>query len=161
MLLLGGEGTGKTTQILSLAREFPEIRLIFADGHNAGECASILPKLAGQPLKFILLLDDIDFESESFRLFKSRVMAGRAVPDNVLLSAAARAGGSSLFPLRIEFPHPPFKAFIELVQQMLMREGHAIDYDTVQNACIDYKASANEELSFNTAKRVMHALLEG
>jgi predicted AAA+ superfamily ATPase len=159
MLLLGGEGTGKTTQILSLAREFPEIRLIFADGQSAGECASIIGELAGQPLKFILFLDDVDFESQGFRLLKSGVMAGRAIPDNVLLCGAARTGESSLFPLRVEFPHPPFKAFIELVQQMLMREGHAIDYDTVQNACIDYKAAVNEELSFNTAKRVMHALL--
>ncbi|OQB24972.1 MAG: hypothetical protein BWY11_00738 [Firmicutes bacterium ADurb.Bin182] len=161
MLLTGGEGTGKTTQILSLAHEFPQMRLVFVDSRSAGECSELWRMLKGQPHKFIVLVDDIDFEQDSFKLFKAGVMAGRSIPGNVLLCATARCGESSLFPLRVHFTYPPLKTFIELVQQLLKREGYDVDYDTVQNACIDYKAAANEELSFNAAKRVMHTILGG
>ena len=57
VLLYGGAGTGKTAYVLSLLHEFPAARLILADPGDPTALTRLLQTLAGQPLRFLVLLD--------------------------------------------------------------------------------------------------------
>lgn len=141
MLLTGGPGTGKTTQIFSLCRELPELRLICCPPGTYGALLEVIPKLMAQPLMFAVFLDDFDSSCALWPQVKHAIAPTGVQPDNLLLIAAAQSADSSFFPLHVQLPPPQLKDFIELVQGMLLREGREINFDSIQNACIDYAAA--------------------
>jgi hypothetical protein len=165
MLITGGPGAGKTTQVFSLARELPELRLISCPPGRMRELAGVLPALSRQPLKFLLFLDEFDPADPAWPQLRAALSPGGAQPRNLLLAAAARKAEEAFFPLRIHLPPPQLKEFIELVQIMLVREGRDVDFDSIQNACIDYAAAAGvnggSPLSFRSAGLIAEGLLSG
>lgn len=162
-LLTGGAGAGKTTQIFSLARELPELRLVYCPpGHLSG-LARVLPQLLKQPLKFLMFLDEFDSQDAAWPKLRAALSLTLLSESNILVCAAARKAEDVFFPLRINLPPPQLKEFIELVQFTLLREGKDVDVDSIQNACIDYAAAAGvnggSPLSFRSAAAIAQELL--
>lgn len=157
MLLTGGAGSGKTTGVISLAQELPEVRLILADGRRTDGLCGLCELLRRQPLRFLLLIDDAVLESKAFAALRSGIAGGGIGGANIMCVVTAREGDDSLFTRKLEFREPTFKEFVELAQRILAAEGIEVDYDEVQDACIDYKA-AEKNLSFTAAVRVAQTL---
>ncbi len=162
-LLTGGAGAGKTTQIFSLARELPELRLVYCPPGHLGGLARALPQLLKQPLKFLLFLDEFDSQDAAWPKLRAALSLALLTEVNLLVCAAARKAEDAFFPLRISLPPPQLKEFIELVQFTLLREGKDVDVDSIQNACIDYAAAAGvnggSPLSFRSAAAIAQELL--
>lgn len=161
ILLTGGPGTGKTTLVLSLVRELPAVRFVMVDAKNAEHLKRVSRELLGQPLRFLLYVDHADLSSPEFHKLRADLQCGRVGGENQLLCVSAREGDDSLFQRRIHLDVPPLKAFVEFVRNLLLKQhGVPLDYDRVQNACIDYKIAHREELSFTAAERIAAMLLD-
>lgn len=167
ILLVGGPGTGKTSQVFSLCRELPDLRLITCAPTAYAALAAAIPRLMAQPLQFVLFLDDFAPTHPHWPLLKAAVSPAGMQPPNLLLIAAAQETESAFFALRVMLPPPQLKEFIELVRLLLLREGRELDFDSIQNACIDYAAmfgSAGKgasPLSFRSAQIIADGLAEG
>lgn len=68
-LLWGSRGTGKSSLVKALLREYAALglRLIEVDAGHLAELPDILELLAGRPEKFILYCDDLSFEADDAR----------------------------------------------------------------------------------------------
>lgn len=153
-LLYGGAGTGKTAYVLSLLHEFPAARLILADPGEPAALTRLLQTLAGQPHRFLVLLDHMDPAAPSAQTLCSSLCGGRLLPDNVRLYATARQNTPAhpLFPLALFFPYPSLSAFARLVAEILEAEGIAGDPQAIHQACVDHQVDVRERLCFTGAK---------
>lgn len=160
LVLTGASGTGKTTQVLSLPYELPEVRLIAVDGSACTTLAPLFERLRAQPLRFLVLLDGMDFSSPYAASFLASLLALRAQPENVLLYATAysAAGGEGAFPAEIEFPYPQLKEFVDLVSELLEQDNVRAPYEAVRNACIDHQVDAHDRLTYAAAVCVAEAV---
>ncbi len=153
MLLYGGSGVGKTAQVLSLLHELPEVRLIVVSEATLRDAAGILPLLKSQPLRFVLLLDDINPDGKELRAFSSALCAQRELPENVLLCATARGSvQSGLFSLALNFPYPSLQEFTGLVVELLEADGVYADRTVLHNAGIDHQVDVQNKLTFSGAR---------
>lgn len=150
MLLWGGMGTGKTAQAASLLQELPEVRLIIARECEAAHIPGLLRRLSGQPLKFILLLDDIAADGECIRRVSSATAGFRATPRNVLIYATSREEGGPL-PGRIPFRYPALKEFTGMISEFLEAAGKYSDPQAIHNAALDHQVDARERLTVTGA----------
>ena len=152
LLILGAEGMGKTTMLFSAADELPELRFVYVpECRSFTELAPLLDILGGQPLKFMLALDDPEL----------RGFALRAIPANVLLTVAATgadkvAGG--VFTKRIMLPQLRLDSFADIVQRLLDAEGADLPREVVRSACVDHQVDSKGELTVCAAVAVANAL---
>lgn len=160
LVLTGPSGTGKTTQVLSLPYELPEVRFIAVDANTCLSLTPLFERLRLQPLRFLVLLDNMDFQSPASASILASLLALRAQPENVLLYATSYSGlgGESAFPVEIVFPYPQLKEFVMLVTEILEQDNVRAPYDVVRNACIDYQVDAHDRLTCSAAMRVAEAV---
>lgn len=145
-LLSGGMGTGKTAQAASLLQELPEVRMIIAPEGEIRHVPSLINRLSGQPLKFILLLDDIAADGDGIRLLSSVTAGFRAMPPNILIYATSRSEGGPL-PGRIAFRYPALKEFTGMISELLEAAGKYPDAQAIHNAALDHQVDARERLT--------------
>ena len=143
-------GTGKTAQAVSLLQELPEVRLIIVTEGQTAHIPGLLQRLSGQPLKFILLLDDIAAGGDGIRLISSVTAGFRAIPPNILIYATSREEGGPL-PGRITFRYPALKEFTGMISEFLEAEGKYPDAQAIHNAALDYQVDARERLTVTGA----------
>ncbi len=160
LLLTGEGGVGKTAHVVSLLHELPEVRLLLCSPGDLDTLTDLLPILSRQPLKFILLLDDIDPEGEELRLFASRTLGFAALPSNVLLYGTSRRAGPGSFDGALSFPYPDLNRFSTLIGELLENDGFIVDRRTVHNAAVDHQVDAREKLTFRGARAVAERLKE-
>lgn len=161
VLLAGPAGTGKTALVLSLVEELPELRLVLIPHGMAFDADALLAALGAQPLRFLLLLDDVDFASPAVRALLAR-RAALAFPANVLpvaTSRTAESGGSIVKTLR--FAYPKIAEFAEMVEALLAQRGVAASHSAVRNACVDYQVDARDCLSVTAAVQLAEELAIG
>ena len=158
MLLTGEGGVGKTAHVVSLLHELPEVRMVLCSKGDLEALGNILPKLAAQPLKFILLLDDIDPECDEMRLFASRTLGFAAMPDNVLMYGTSREPGPGPYWTSLAFPYPNLNQFANMICELLENDGIPMDRRTVHNAAVDHQVDAREKLTFRGAMAVAEKL---
>lgn len=152
MLIVGDNGRGKTTQILSLTNELPAARLIITDAQGAYELFTTAADILDQPLKFIILLDDVDMTSEPFRRLRTLVTA--SAPTNALICATARSGDDGMFLMRIKLSAPDMSTFVALIKNLLLREGVTVSTERIQDVCLDQRLQTGEQLTYSNAQRV-------
>ncbi len=141
------------------------IELDKSDIMTLGEIVAFVPK-AG--LKFIVFIDDLSFDNEAseYREFK-RILEGSLYrqPDNLLIYATSnrrhllkeywheRAGEdvnvresrdeklslSSRFGLTVAFLSPDQEGFLDIVYDVAVRRGLAIDRETLKNAALQWE----------------------
>lgn len=158
ILLTGDSGVGKTAHVASLINELPELRFIVAGERDMDKLPEIIDAIKDQPLKFLLLLDDIDVNGDDFRLFASRMMGFRAAPDNLLIYATARKGYSGAFAHTLYFPYPKPQQFETLIAELLESEGVSATAQEIHNAAVDYQVDARDKLTFTGAMAVAQRL---
>ncbi len=150
LFIHGEPGLGKTSLVLAMADALPA-RLIAA---RAGEFAALRPLLleaARQPMRFIVLVDDVQALPEALLSY-----AAFEQSENVWLVATGRAPVD--FPARLMLEPPPLKAFIQRVMELARGKGAELDYDQVQDACIDWKVDGGE-LTASAALKVLGKLI--
>ena len=93
-LLWGARGTGKSSMVRALLREYAEdgLRLVEIERDHLADLPQVLGLLADQPQRFILFCDDLSFDAgeADYRVLKS-VFDGslEQAPDNVLIYATS------------------------------------------------------------------------
>lgn len=158
-LLSGGMGTGKTAQAVSLLQELPEVRMIIVPEGEMKHIPGLIKRLSGQPLKFILLLDDIAADGEGIRLVSSATACFRAMPPNILIYATSRNEGGPL-PGRIAFRYPALKEFTGMISEFLEAAGKYPDAQAIHNAALDYQVDARERLTVTGALMIAEEIQE-
>ncbi|MGF1528894.1 MAG: ATP-binding protein [Candidatus Competibacterales bacterium] len=93
-LLWGARGTGKSSLIKALLREFATdgLRLIEVDKDDLMDLATIAQVVRERPERFILYCDDLSFEADDSRYKALKAILDgslSAAPDNVLLYASS------------------------------------------------------------------------
>lgn len=63
VLLYGDRGTGKSCTVKAVVNEYPELRIVLVPKGSVMKLYELCNKLSTNPLKFILFLDDMTFES--------------------------------------------------------------------------------------------------
>jgi len=160
LLLTGEAGVGKTAHVVSLLHELPEVRMVLCSRGDLDALNHLLPRLSEQPLKFILLLDDMDPDGEELRLFCSRTLGFAALPDNVLLYGTSRNAGPGPFCGTLEFAYPDLNRFTVLISELLENDGAYIDRRSIHNAAVDHQVDVREKLTFRGARAVADRLKE-
>lgn len=93
-LLWGSRGTGKSSVVKALLKEFaPEgLRMVEVDKHDLIDLADVVEQLYDRPERFVLFCDDLSFEADdaSYKALKA-VLDGsvNAPPENVLIYATS------------------------------------------------------------------------
>jgi len=157
LLLSGKYGMGKTTHVLSLIQELPEVRLVLASMSTLDACTKTLDALCAQPLRFVVFVDDADFSQPAWQRFAAGVHAAKLSGANLLVIAAAQSGRDGLLSLHIDLAEPDMKTFIDLVQDLARQMGAQPSFQDLQNACIDSKADG-EPLNYHTARHILERL---
>lgn len=191
VLLYGDAGTGKSSTIKAIVNEYASegLRLLEVKKNQLYFIPEIIEELAKNPLKFILFVDDLSFQSndENFAALKSILEGGTsAISNNICIYATSnrrhlvkedhqsRMGDeihlndtlqetmslSSRFGLTITFNRPEKQTYITIVDEMAKQ--HGIEMDTEQ---LHIKAEAfairNHGRSPRTAKQFIDLLKNG
>ena len=79
VLLYGDAGTGKSSAVKAIANEFaPEgLRLVEVKKNQLYQIPDLMDKLAANPLKFILFIDDLSFYRQRRQLCRAQGHSGR------------------------------------------------------------------------------------
>lgn len=150
ILITGADGMGKTTMLFSLAEELPELRFVYVpECRSVAELAPLFHMLSGQPLKFMVALDDAGIGG----------FAERMLPANVLLAAASKEMAGSGFKKRVRIPQLKIDGFIDCVQRVLDSRGADVPRETVRSACVDHQVDSKGELTVACAVSVANALM--
>ena len=93
-LLYGDAGTGKSSTVKAIANEYAKdgLRLVEVKKHQMKHLPDIIEELSGNPLKFIIFIDDLSFEGndDSFIALKNILEGGIAdTKANVLVYATS------------------------------------------------------------------------
>ena len=152
MLLYGAEGMGKTTMMLELTDELPRLRLIYVTG-GGKNISKLLCGLKNQPLKFMVLLDDLDPDS-------LKGICEPMIPSNVLLAACStRKQLESLFEVCVNLPNPQLNETVQLVSKLLKYQNTEFPYEMIRTACVDYQLDVKSEFNIISVFRIAEMLL--
>lgn len=152
MLVCGADGMGKTTMLFGLTDELPRLRLIYVTGGIGDKFDKLFSTLARQPLKFMVMIDDIDGMS-------LRGICEPLIPPNVLLAASARTPcAPSLFGLTVNLPQLRLNDFTAMVERLLAAKNIHLPSETIRNACVDYQVDTRCEFNISSAVNVSELL---
>lgn len=143
-LLYGADGMGKTSLLLSLMDELPELRLVILPP-SLENVHDIMLSLSKQPFRFLALIDDATMEAESYRRFKAASTFNRGY-SNLLLCATSSepAPDASLFSLQIHFPMPSFDEFCRVVYGLAANRIADISKQRALDACESHRQRSTD-----------------
>lgn len=153
MLLCGRQGSGKTTLMFELMDELPNLHTVFVPSCvKSSEILALLVELRAQPLKFMLLMDDLNPSSLSG-------ISEPMLPMNVLVAATSAVPVMpSFFEITAELPDMEMDEFIRAVMMLLEADGAYMPRETVRSACMDHRMETKCELNIASAVRVKELL---
>lgn len=152
MLLCGQQGMGKTTMMLELTDELPQLRLVYTLNGNLN-CIDLLAKLRYQPLKFMLLCDELREDT-------CETVTEPLLPMNVLLAACSKSPVlPSLFEVVVDLPVLQLNEFVRIVTALLAAENVDAAPEIIRSACVDYQVDTRCEFNVAAAVRVKELLL--
>ncbi len=113
-LLEGEGGVGKTLSLKALVREIDGLKLVLIQSDYLGQIREYAQKMAEQPWRTVLYLDDMTFDPRHYESFKVGTQGMKRFYDNVTVMASANP--SSLthlppevmrrWPIRIKYNRP-------------------------------------------------------
>ena len=152
MLLCGQQGMGKTTMMLELTDELPQLRLVYTLNGSLN-CIDLLAKLRCQPLKFMLLCDELREDT-------CETVTEPLMPMNVLLAACSKSPVlPSLFEVVVDLPVLQLNEFVRIVTALLAAENVDAAPEIIRSACVDYQVDTRCEFNVAAAVRVKELLL--
>lgn len=157
-LLCGDAGTGKSSTVKAIANDFftEGVRLIELRKDQLRYLPSVMAKISGNPLKFIIFIDDLSFNqnNDDFSMLKAALEgSASATADNAVIYATSnrrhivkesfgeRDGDdvhrndtlqetlslSERFGLTVLFSKPDKKLYLTIVRELAKRYGVAMD----------------------------------
>ena len=158
VLLCGDAGTGKSSTVKAIANEFftEGVRLIELRKDQLRYLPSVMAKISGNPLKFIIFIDDLSFNqnNDDFSMLKAALEgSASATADNAVIYATSnrrhivkesfgeRDGDdvhrndtlqetlslSERFGLTVLFSKPDKKLYLSIVRELAKRYGVRMD----------------------------------
>lgn len=157
VLLYGDRGTGKSATIKAILNEYEMLRMIQLSKNDVGELPELYRILRGNPLKFIISIDDLSFgeNDDRFGELKAALEGGlTARPENVLVYATTNrrkiiretesdreiSGADAIdesmsladrFGLFVTFGKASKEIFLDIVQQLAVDKGIDLDEKTL------------------------------
>ncbi|MGI6192112.1 MAG: DUF815 domain-containing protein [Christensenellales bacterium] len=160
-LLYGPGGMGKSSLILALAKELPEIRLMFMARRDFAACMNTLRMLQEQPFRFIAFFDDLSLSEREYRRLKSAVKAQLHSGNALIYATSANPPpDSSVFGLEIGFDMLNPDDFERHVREEIRRSGTLVDYATIADACSRWREQRGE-LTLRSGTRLAEAIVRG
>lgn len=186
VLLYGDRGTGKSTTVKALLGEYSSLRIVQVDKKDIACLPALYKTLMGNPLKFIIFIDDLSFSEndEGFGTLK-KVLEGSVCgrPSNILIYAttnrrhliketeSSRMGDnvhsadeidesmslSDRFGLFITFLAPNKETYLEIVRSIVLDRGIIIDTDKL-NRCAERFAIKRNGRSPRIARQFVDSL---
>ena len=153
LLIHGEAGLGKTSLVLAMAGALPARLIAVRAGEFDAGLAKLLREAARQPMKFIVLIDDVERAPDALLAYMAFEQS-----ENVWLVATGRESEAFPAPAKLMLEPPPLKAFIQRVMELARARGAELDYDHVQDACIDWKVDGGE-LTASAAIKVLGKLV--
>jgi len=164
-LLYGDAGTGKSSTVKAVANEFKDmgLRLIEVKKTQLYQLPDILGKLAGNPLKFIIFIDDLSFmnNDDNFTALKACLEGSVSVKSkNVVIYATSNrrhlvkeihsdrtgdelhvndalqetTGLAARFGLTVTFQKPGKDVYLQIVENIAAGYGIAVDDELLKGA---------------------------
>lgn len=153
MAIYGPDGNGKTSFVLSLAGELPELRVVIIKSFDRASFTKLLDRLSKQPLRFMILLDDMPDDA----LFG---VVSSMLPKNVLIAATMlHRPTSSLLSLEIELGYIAFGDFIALVADGLHHLNMDFDEQVLLPFCEAIEKRELAGLTLSSIKKAQAAIL--
>lgn len=162
VLLCGDAGTGKSSTVKAIANEFYSqgVRLIELRKDQLRYLPTVMAKISGNPLKFIIFIDDLSFNqnNDDFSMLKAALEgSASATADNAVIYATSnrrhivkesfgdREGDdvhvndtlqetlslSERFGLTVLFSKPDKKLYLTIVRELAKRNGITMDEKTL------------------------------
>ena len=157
LLILGDTGMGKTTMLFQLAEELPEMRFVYVSGENIADMPMLFQRLAAQPLKFMVAVDDAELNHISS-------ISVKLIPINVLLVAThtLQNNGTSIaggvFSKRIMLTIPRLDDYADITQRLLVAMGCDLPKERVRSACVDHQVDTKCTMTIASAVAVADSL---
>ena len=123
VLLYGDAGTGKSSSVKAIANEFaPEgLRLVEVKKNQLYQIPDLMDKLAANPLKFILFIDDLSFTANDDNFAALKAILEGSVGGRARNIAVYAMSLSARFGLTVTFQRPE-KARFETILEELARQ---------------------------------------
>lgn len=159
VLLYGADGMGKSSLVLSLTKELPELRLILLAQRDFASSMETLRSLLGQPFRIIAFMDDLALSEREYRRLKAALTV-RHGKSNALIYATSPTPpvDGSVFGLEIPFSMPDFHEFSTMVDDIVRRESPSASHEAVRSACVQWQGE-KEDFSIRAAKRIAQNVL--
>lgn len=169
VLLYGDRGTGKSSCVKALANEYAEVglRVIQLEKNKLKHLSGLMQKLADNPLKFLIFIDDLTFSEDDDNMGTLKAVLEGSVcaqPENTVIYAtsnrrhivretfSAREGDelhkedtideimslSDRFGLMITFQMPTREKFLEIAKQIAEERGIQTPFDEISEGIEKY-----------------------
>ena len=189
-LLYGDAGTGKSSTVKAIVNEYAEkgLRLIEIKKEQLCNIPDIVSEISGNPLKFIIFIDDLSFSSgeDGFGALKAMLEGSvSANAENMIICATSnrrhlvrekfsdRQGDeihrndtmqenlslSARFGLRVNFSRPDKKNYISIVKQLAKADGIDMTEEEISLKAEQFAVSSGNGRSPRTARQFVNMLL--
>ncbi|MDR1066382.1 MAG: ATP-binding protein [Clostridiales bacterium] len=188
MLLVGANGTGKSSCVKALANEFAGegLRVLSVNSSEISRLREVFTKIAERGKRFIVFIDDLSFDTIDYNyLFLKSVLEGDAetLPPNALIYATSnrrnlvkeswddRASDvhvedtlnekislADRFGITISFPRPTPEQYLDIVRALAEREGVKLTDDKLRSLAFRWEIS-KKGFSGRAAKQFIKSLI--
>lgn len=153
VLISGAQAMGKATLALSMAEEFPELRIVRVLQADEGQARALMAQLGRQPLRFMLFMPN----AQNIQPAALRAFCGHELPPNVLpVATAAAAAGFEAFPARISIAPLELDTLALAAKELVAAYSPygAADAAWIRNAAVDHQLDAKDALNLAAAKLI-------
>ncbi|MCM1313955.1 MAG: ATP-binding protein [Prevotella sp.] len=190
VLLYGDAGTGKSSSVKAIVNEYADkgLRLIEITKEQLRDIPQIIDDISHNPLKFIIFIDDLTFNSgeDCFGSLKAMLEgSASARSDNIVIYATSnrrhlvketfseREGDdvhrndtmqelislSARFGLRVNFSRPDKKEFIRIAGELAKQKGLSLDENEFELKAERFVMTSGNGRSPRTAKQFVNQLI--